>query len=103
MPDTLDLDTIRTRAWDLRWLAPGYVGTGRLNPVTVTDADTLLALDKVIGRDLPALADEVERLRQRAELAERERDALRQSIAHRAVAIAREVVAIAPEAVVSNA
>ncbi|GAA3550510.1 hypothetical protein GCM10022419_033430 [Nonomuraea rosea] len=82
-PDPIDLDAVRVRAWDLRWLAPGHVGTARLSPVTVTDADTLLTLDKAIGRDLPALADEVEQLRQRVDQVERERDALRRSIAQR--------------------
>lgn len=88
-----NLEEVRGRVYDLRWLAPGYAGTGRLHPVTVTDADDLLALDQLIGTDVLALADDVEKLRQRAEQAERERDALRQSISQRAPARPTEAVA----------
>jgi hypothetical protein len=92
----LDLDAIRARAFDLRWLAsePGCIP---MDDVTVRDADRA-ALAHILGADLPALITEVEQLRAKyVDVLKRatehahhrialtaELDALRQSVADRA-------------------
>jgi hypothetical protein len=67
---SIDLTSIRGRAYDLRWLAPEQPdGYRHLREVTVSDPDALDALATIIGVDVPALAAAVEELRrQRAAL-----------------------------------
>lgn len=62
--DALDLAAIRDRAYTLRWLAPGYAGIGRIRSATITDSDDLLALDRLIGVDVPGMADRIQLLRE---------------------------------------
>jgi hypothetical protein len=82
MPDTAapNLERVKERLYGLRWLATTGTLPGDTVCVRGQDRRTLAWL---IGTDLPDLISEVERLRERVTPVERERDALRQSIAVR--------------------
>lgn len=76
-----DLDDIRIRLYDLRLYGPEALCNR--TRVTIADADEVNALAALVGEDVPALIAAVEALIARVELAEGERDALRQAVAVR--------------------
>lgn len=76
-----DLDHVRARLYELRWLA----GDGAATYTDITVSGTArAALAHLVGTDMPALIAALEQMIARAQRAEQERDALLASIAERA-------------------